>query len=393
MFAYTHVRFIPYYTPTVGCTSTGVKVYGLTPGSVPAAVRPELHGPEDVLEAFNVQPGAGLTDLQSLYLDAKVRLERLMLAIRYAQTVVKSSGADNSNTLKLFVAPEFYFRPAHDLLSYPAEVYQAIKTVLRATLAATDGLKHWMVVAGTVMWHYTHQDEVSDPRPSPTAGVTAFNNTALVVRSRAVGTYETEVDKMWISTADGLPVWMEVDGKRVRDPARMVMGELLAGEARLPHLRNNIFKTGGLRFGLEICMDHASVALRTHIMDRRPQDRPSIDVHLVTAAGCEMTDDGIVVRPEGLYCRVDGYLSALNSKLCDLAQVSTYQKGGDRGFSTVDDEPATGFTYEAPPDGELVLDATHPAYMPCPTGVSTTWWSSPIRQQRIRVFGRVRIPS
>ncbi len=132
--AYTHVRYIAYYVPTVGKPNAdAAPIYGIPPGGPAETHHFRLRGSAANLEKFDVSASSGaLTEIQQFYLDAKLRIQRLLLALHETREILSEVGGDNRNTLKIFMAPEFYFRPDHADVSYPAEVYRAIKILKKA---------------------------------------------------------------------------------------------------------------------------------------------------------------------------------------------------------------------------------------------------------------------
>ena len=94
---YTHFQYIAYQIPTVAEDNTRATIYGLP--SAPVQNAPNLDGP-----------------IANLNADARNRVDRLIGAMRLAEARIQQLG-DNDHTLKIFLAPEFYFRPDVRLVS------------------------------------------------------------------------------------------------------------------------------------------------------------------------------------------------------------------------------------------------------------------------------------
>lgn len=76
-----------------------------------------------------------------------------------------------------------------------------------------------------------------------------------------------------------------------------------------------IFSMAGVRFGLEVCLDHAEKRLRTSIDNSGGKQKP-VDVQLIPSAGMTIILDAVATRKNGIVFNVDGY------RPIDLASVS-----------------------------------------------------------------------
>jgi hypothetical protein len=140
---YSHVRYIGYDISTVA-TLFKVKnptsqsdvetVYAIPAGKIKNP--PRLYGLKD--------------ENAKISADAKVRIQRLIGVMLKAADYLSTT--DNSKTLKVFVAPEFYFRPPTSGVAYSMDEYRRIKNVLRSTVDNYRTLINWLIVPGTIMW-------------------------------------------------------------------------------------------------------------------------------------------------------------------------------------------------------------------------------------------------
>ena len=67
-----------------------------------------------------------------------------------------------------------------------------------------------------------------------------------------------------------------------------------------------VLQVGGVRFGLEVCLDHAERKLK-----RQVSDRQAVDVHLITSAGMSVQPESVVGRI-ALHC--DGLANASSTQ-------------------------------------------------------------------------------
>ncbi|RKH57811.1 hypothetical protein D7V93_17845 [Corallococcus llansteffanensis] len=104
--------------------------------------------------------------------DALVRIQRLRDVVRFAQATLKAFGKmGTTDTLKIFVAPEFYFRLGDDGYPHaglggtkvgsvttdnPCSVQTIIDT-LRATFQ-TEEFRDWLIIPGTI---FSHEGELT----------------------------------------------------------------------------------------------------------------------------------------------------------------------------------------------------------------------------------------
>src|ERR1044071_843991 len=156
---YTHFRLLAYEVPTAtyvtSMTADGVS--GWNPGRErPAAAR---------------VPVAGVTND-----DARIRLKRLASAVNSVSGLLPMLVDDNNATLKIFLVPEFYFRPptvdaSYYSNTYPNSVKNQILTALNEMFAHAD-FTHWLFVCGTILWN-SRQDVKSTP---------LYFNTAITVK-------------------------------------------------------------------------------------------------------------------------------------------------------------------------------------------------------------------
>ncbi len=156
--AYKKVQFVAYQTQSFFTTDPGAVGAG---NAVPA---PAPH----VDRQGKSRPACAEPWLVD---DALVRARRLREVVRFAQQKIATAKAgltggdayDDDETLKVFVAPEFYFRQGRE--GYPhagltndptAENPCSVDTLMQALreIFQTDEFKHWLIVPGTIFSHW-----------------------------------------------------------------------------------------------------------------------------------------------------------------------------------------------------------------------------------------------
>ena len=273
--------------------------------------------------------------------DMRGKCGEMMNAIRAAQTAVLASGLDNDETLKIFMAPEFYFRGAKGAYSYDL-VSEIIPTMKRL---GTDSaaFQHWLFVFGTAIG--AHEDNVTyctvcnppftvkfdrDPTsrvdskgvhkktkgvcsndPSHALAEGAFGaevqNVALIQK----GADTHMVVKEYVSGIDYLGGRVTVTQGTKKNPTAKTMEAVAASgsnESRIvskfqdERMGGGIFTFDGITFGMEICLDH--IASTTPGSGRLEAYSNSIQILLIPSFGMEIT--GKHCTNGGIIFNVDG---------------------------------------------------------------------------------------
>jgi len=300
---YTHFRFIAWEVPTatqdLGVQNSPV-VSGFAPGNECAAV---------VRLPVTATVAAG---------DARTRLARLAAVVDRAATRVNAIGGDNNQTLKIFIAPEFYFRPPvttgpnYDQCTYPQAEMFKIWGALDLMFQHAD-FTHWLIVPGTVMWNRKDQlDAQRNPK-------TNYFNSALWVRGGPVQQATRIIEKQLASGIDGVP--------QAFAPGADAQLKPIYEEWRNRKLR--VFTIDGSPMGLEVCLDHGSsstcrVLKRTlnEWSDKENGQTQNVSLHLITAGGMPLQPYSVSAKVNGYVLRNDGFTAAPHS---ELRKVESYK--------------------------------------------------------------------
>ena len=220
-------------------------------------------------------------------LDAKNRV------IRFLNVLVTAVNCDKIDraaaTLKVFMAPEFYFRPeeSHTLedldedldedsdedsgkekkkkyYAYSYETYQAIKAVLRQTIEKSLKLKHWLIIPGTIMWKLDVEKDTKQKKRIINKN-TYFNSCVYIHNSEGKQTSHVQ-EKAAGSAEDGIPALDRLATHRKK-------GELAAHYTRPAKIAKHLFEIDGLRVGLEICLEHRMFEDELGLINRALTDK------------------------------------------------------------------------------------------------------------------------
>ncbi|MCP3965563.1 MAG: hypothetical protein GY750_12775 [Lentisphaerae bacterium] len=256
------------------------------------------------------------TGFKSCYQDIQGRCDILKETIKRAST---SQNIDhNPRTLKVFMAPEFFFRNKDG--AYPIEAVHNIMELMRTYTTSNPHYRDWLFIMGTAIGHLEHVD-----------GNEIFN-IALIQKGGTKSAEQPDsliVYKEYISHVDYLRD--KTAYPAFSDPKNRVglIGDVTSNEKRLFPTEGSsdilskysnptgsglersksglggqgIFTIGGITFGLEVCLDHAYERLRQSPW--LPTEN-KIQVQLVCSAGMSITESSLACCHKGLIFNVDG---------------------------------------------------------------------------------------
>jgi hypothetical protein len=278
------------------------------------------------------------TALNAYQQDAESRAKTLCQVAEWTRTTFTQKLGD-SRTLKVFIAPEFYFRyggpskpPAALGNSYPNGeqlLPNVVEKVLRPFFA-TESYADWLIVPGTMFWHKSAADSGTN---HPT-----YFNTVLTIRGgagadltpeeRAANTQPCQVPTMGGLSTNQKRLMSSIDyalteDRSEWDAALNPMFAPILGD--WDWWRWHTFKVQGaagpsgapIVFGLEVCLEHMDAGeasglgvLRTfaqHYPSHCSGPVPAIDVQLVTSCGMSLQPGlGIAAKIGGLAILCDG---------------------------------------------------------------------------------------
>lgn len=306
---YTKVQFVSYQTPTVMLNSPGVF---------------EIPAPKDRL-------GHPLTHAWHLKNDdARNRVLRFYEAAEFSRK--KGAAAlGGRDTLKIFIAPEFYFRDAVSLDSYHGpEIVTNIYAALLAAFAQPE-YEDWLVIAGSIFWHQrapglTYFNTVCTIRGGASTSAAGRSPGNRGIPHVMNGTTNLKALMSHIDYAFN-PITGEKIDKR-RDDAAInpyfspIFGDWAWQKEHLFTVRDFYGPTGKLLvFGLEVCLEHAHYApgeefekhrgaLKYALLEweeKEPETPwPMIDIHMVTSCGMELIPSNVCAKVGGHAMICDG---------------------------------------------------------------------------------------
>jgi hypothetical protein len=267
--------------------------------------------------------------------DMRGKCHEMMHAIRSAASALQLSGlADTDKTLKVFLAPEFYFRGANS--AYPPELVSEIIPTMQKLGTSKDVWKHWLFVFGTAV--SAHEDTISYCTvcnsaevvrfvPDPTRkGRTVGRCTKDPTHAVAEGQYGAEVQnvaliqkgtdthlvaKEYVSDIDyqsGVMVQYGKKGgaKRLNSvaPAGSQQGRIKS-KFDDERMGGCIFTVDGITVGLEVCLDHAHTKQTPMSGGRLAGYADKVQILLIPSYGMEIRT-GLYCMKGGVVFNVDG---------------------------------------------------------------------------------------
>ncbi len=350
---YTHVQLVAYEVPTLACTDPG-----------DATSDPFT---DDQIEALSRQGG----DQNE---DAALRVQRLVDVADWARRNAGNLGG--ADTLKVFIAPEFYFRAGldgYDEVQAPTNIFGALMSAFHV-----GDFEHWLIVAGSTFWNAASTAAGRDR---------AYFNTVNVVRGGPPEALndddrESAVPVVGGGTTNQKAIMSPIDyqpGNDRRDWDGAVNPDFKAIIGDWAWRKGHLFQVKGINhantvmgrlvdgdpitFGLEVCLEHgaryadlddpqpgnrvAEGVLRGALADweeREGWDPPAIDVHLLTCCGMPISPANVCARDNGYVMRCDGHPAGTHSQ-------QQQKTGGGLGGAPAAPAPWTG-----PIPGPLRLD-------------------------------------
>ena len=295
MSTYTQMRYIAYQVPTVGYGAAGFLEMPKENAATNQLILDGLDKP--VIDNLSND-------------DAKQRVACFYLAMNKAANALTAL-ADDRFTLKVFVAPEFYFRPTSaegtNGPSYSYEQYKEIKAAL-ISLSNDAKFKNWLIIPGTIMWTGTG---TMGKRP-PTIDNIYFNTCPYI----KVGTFNTQshvIEKEQSSHIDGLPTGSHGVPPIFGPPGSKATDEVWTIYQTRAKKEKHVIEHYGIQCGVEICLEHGRALLKDILSDlvnwqvgTVRKVRKSISLQILTSGGMGIIDANVAVVNNGYILRNDG---------------------------------------------------------------------------------------
>ena len=214
------------------------------------ATNPEEMAAKDYLADFKD------IDLKNFSADARKRINWIIGAL--SEALIHKDVEADKDTLKIFIAPEFFFRDQNEFSKdrkerfYDFETANAIESLFEVVFS-DEALNQWLIVPGTMVRGDKDSNLITPNRVYAIMG--GVKGEAAIL---------TKHDKLNASDADAVPDASQKNFLPKLMKAKSVTRKNLI-QYQLNSLkgsRTNIFTVGGHRIGIDICLDHKYGILR-----------------------------------------------------------------------------------------------------------------------------------
>lgn len=248
--------------------------------------------------------------------DLAQRCKELIKAIRvsvqcYATSAAGKSDAEKRQSLKIFMAPEFFFRGPYGAYADIGCISKIFDTMVSET--SQDVYADWLFVFGTAIC-------TSDKESNGVKEGNLLENYALVQRGGSNHSNQNNIvvakefpshidfkhpgitNLQWFDPAKSKANIAGVSEKHVmpegarQDPINGALG----GDSLSELAGGCIFTMDGIRFGLEVCRDHHIKRLA------KSKEAGTVHIQLIPSAGMSISVGGISCVPNGIVFNVDG---------------------------------------------------------------------------------------
>ena len=272
--------------------------------------------------------------------DEKFRAMRMYLVATWAAT--HKYVDHNAKTLKVFLAPEFYFkstaesstkmgkgvkRSAGKFGAYSFNVMlnllECLRTIFTTPVGKPTLFNNWLLVPGSI---------VSDLPAGKTYGGGAYYlNTAPVIKGEKDGFFHY-IQKHLVSGIDGPPISNGVYSGP-NSPYKDTIQKLK--KKGLDDHGARIFTCDNIKFAFEVCLDHAQSVIKKTLQG-------TTDVHMVISCGMMLNEKSLLGKAGGLAMICDGINNNTFPRSDVRKIISRSGKAGKMGPSIWDCKPDVG---------------------------------------------------
>ncbi|MCJ8271636.1 MAG: hypothetical protein MJK04_19830 [Psychrosphaera sp.] len=244
---------------------------------------------------------------------------RVKVMIKCIDEASKSSQIDgDSSTLKIFMAPEFYFRGLAG--AYPVEKLSTIMDKLRNHTKAS-GFKDWLFVFGTAIgWMEVptapNRKEIINAALVQKGGISdAQNDTSKIVMKEYIShidfarqnpgqDWNIANNRLGVVGANPLTSLTPVSGSKDLNTVPSTATDNVHERSSTGYGGGCLFTMDGIEFALEICLDHLKGRVKSYADATQHLRVPQ--VHLITSAGAHIVQQNVFTVQNGLVFNVDG---------------------------------------------------------------------------------------
>lgn len=262
-----------------------------------------------------VAPAGGAPAIVLADPDLQARAQRFVNVLYWTQQqFAAKQGMTDCTTLKIFMAPEFYFRKASDpevanqrfdlatyYGSYPDSSRYALAEAIYGAIHGKAAFQDWLISAGTIC---------SALPLAPQPARLDLLNTAILMRGMRAAADDAApyvlMEKHYISNIDGPPQAWHAN----LNPASVFSFQLNPDQSL-----DNVIRWDGMMEGLEVCLDHRmgvawDAMLRMWVVIG--PSVPRLDLQMITSCGMDINAQFVAVKDGALVLLTDGMSHQFN---------------------------------------------------------------------------------
>lgn len=279
-----------------------------------------------------VAPASGAPAIVLSDPDLQARAQRFLNVLFWTrETYGNEPWMTDRKTLKLFQAPEFYFRHAtvdevYDQQfalatfygSYPENSRYELAEALYEAIQGRPEFADWTIVAGSICSALPYAGEQR---------LDLLNSSIMLRGDRAAADDALPyvlMEKHYISNIDGPPAAWHAN----LNPTSVFSFRLNPDQSL-----DNIMRWDGMMNALEICLDHA-IGVAADAMIRLSTvigpDIPRVDLHQITSCGMDIVQPHVAVRDGGLVTLTDGMSHQMRGYPTPNSRLGRYVREGNR---------------------------------------------------------------
>lgn len=229
-----------------------------------------------------------LLDKQAKGTGPEARLKLLEEQLDQAMKIAEDDGPD---TLRIFMAPEWFFATSDTTQYNGSDVGKVIKGLEKMSAKFPDLL----LVPGSIKWSPGKQDIPTGKKDEVVNHDLIHNTQPVLKNGKLIHAYHKQHNGGDAPTKQAMPLDVE-SSQPLKDYRQDTSTPVKRGKGAT----SGQFNVDGIDFGLDICADFSQGTLARELIEQDPNHK-GVDVHLVTSAGIMKANNDLTSAKDGGY--------------------------------------------------------------------------------------------
>ncbi|NEP86278.1 MAG: hypothetical protein F6K18_05265 [Okeania sp. SIO2C2] len=271
--------------------------------------------------------------------DALMDIKQRVALVKTAIDIAYNNSQKQNQTLKIFMIPEFFFRGSRGAYAMP-KVHKVVEDLQK--LVKDKKWQDWIFVFGSIVGFSSptitgkkrKREEIDESKDKEIYNFTlvqqggfekfedAHNYARVVMKELKSGIDFIQANNI---TGKGLVLERVIYPLTVNQERNELSDSYFAG--------TSIFDMKGIRFGLELCLDHDQKRLKKSREYQKGTSDGIVDIQLIPSCGMSIDLDAIVVRNGGYVFNCDG-LTSLNKKTTENTGREIHFNDGSKAYDS-----------------------------------------------------------